>query len=79
MVDFPDLSVVVRADGLTGSIPSIQIGGRSARVFENKTQALVIDFEDHFGPDMMARSAKRVLNYKTEGWQVVTWNIGDAE
>lgn len=74
-VDFPDLSVVIRADGLTGSIPSIQIGGRSARIFEGKKEALVVDFEDHFGPDLLGRSMKRITNYKNEGWDVTTWNV----
>jgi superfamily II DNA or RNA helicase len=70
-VDFPNLEVVVRADGTKGPIPATQIGGRLSRIAEGKEKGIVIDFTDNFGKCYINRSKNRFKNYLKEGWAVI--------
>jgi superfamily II DNA or RNA helicase len=74
-VDVVDLQCVIRADGLSGSIPTIQIGGRTSRIFEGKIRGLVIDYLDDFGEDLAHRARTRMRHYRSEGWNVEEWNV----
>lgn len=74
-VDLVELECVIRADGMTGSIPSIQIGGRTSRISDGKERGLVIDFLDDFGITMENRSRTRIKHYKNEGWKVEDWIV----
>lgn len=69
-VDFPDLQAVVRMDGMTGRIPSVQIGGRPGRITETKQVGIVIDFMDDYGSYFLNRSYERKEKYEEEGWHV---------
>lgn len=70
-VDFLDLSVLVRADGLATPIGSGQIPGRLSRKGSdgNKPHGLLIDFNDAFCPILMKRSKSRFDVYAANGWQ----------
>jgi len=70
-----DLGVVIRADAQSGVISTVQIGGRSSRIFEGKTLALCIDFQDDFGHEMLAKSQARIRHYRAEGWRVIDWEV----
>ncbi len=76
-VDFPDLKVVIRADGTKGPIPATQIGGRLSRISADKTKGVVIDFWDDFGNCFLNRSKNRIRNYQKEGWTIVN-GYGDC-
>jgi superfamily II DNA or RNA helicase len=69
-VDLVNLRVLIRADGLAGMIPSIQIPGRLSRRIEGKDRAELIDFHDEFNNDMMQATMARVRAYKSKGWSI---------
>lgn len=73
-VDFPNLSVLIRGDGQTSSIPCTQIVGRLARISEGKSHGILIDFNDDFDPWFKARSNKRRREYQDKGWTCHEWN-----
>jgi len=70
-VDFPKLRALVRADGLSGSIPSTQIPGRLSRLDKDKTRGILIDFMDDFDPRLRACSNSRIRHYKKLGWRIL--------
>jgi superfamily II DNA or RNA helicase len=74
-VDLPSLKAVVRADGSSGPIAAVQIGGRGSRTHASKQIGVLIDFTDEFGPRMAARANRRVSHYKNEGWEVLPWEL----
>lgn len=67
-INVKHLTTLIRADGATSSIPSIQIPGRLARLDENKPTAYLIDVADDFCEDAERRASKREETYKKEGW-----------
>lgn len=70
-VDFPDLRVLVRADGGTSEIANIQIPGRTARISgPEKNFAALIDFRDNFCADAKRRSDMRRESYRERGWEI---------
>lgn len=71
-VNFQDLNVLVRADGLGSSIQSTQVPGRLSRLGTNKqkTHGLLIDFIDSFSSDLFGRSMSRLRVYKQHGWKI---------
>jgi len=75
-VDFPLLKGLVRADGMSGSIPAIQIGGRLSRGSEQK---VLYDLTDEMGASYERRSKDRVRNYKKSGWAVKPWIFPEDE
>ena len=74
-IDVKDLDALIRADGQTGQISCVQIGGRTSRLFEGKTHGIVVDFLDDFGPKLYGRSINRVKQYQKEGWAVYEWQL----
>jgi len=74
-VDFPNLRALIRVDGLSGEIPSIQSGGRVMRVFEGKEKGVIVDFTDNFGTQLERRSNARRQQYRKAGWEVKEWPI----
>jgi superfamily II DNA or RNA helicase len=79
-VDFPNLRVVVRADGESGRIAAEQIGGRVARVLpgtvgpiEVKTQGTMVDVMDLHNDFLMRKSDARLRHYRDIGWTVRHW------
>jgi superfamily II DNA or RNA helicase len=69
-VDFPLLAGLVRADGMAGSIPAIQIGGRLSR---GDVQKVLYDFDDDYGDSFKRRSKGRIRTYKKNGWVINDW------
>jgi superfamily II DNA or RNA helicase len=69
-VDFPDLSVLIRADGGGSGIGSIQIPGRLSRLSDGKDKGILIDFNDDFDAWPQTRSLKRKGFYKKQGWEI---------
>jgi superfamily II DNA or RNA helicase len=71
-VDFRDLAVLVRADGLASKINAIQIPGRLSRLGKEtvKTRGILVDFFDEFSKRLKARSYSRLRVYKSSGWDI---------
>ena len=69
-VNFLDLRVLIRADGLATEINATQIPGRLSRkgTDGSKPEGLLIDFNDSFCPTLKARSATRFKVYRKHGW-----------
>jgi superfamily II DNA or RNA helicase len=71
-VNFLDLDVLVRADGLGSPIQSGQVPGRLSRLGGDgkKGRGILIDFYDQFSSDLKRRSEDRFTSYKQNGWDV---------
>lgn len=70
-VDFPNLQVLVRADGMPGEIDAVQIPGRVARWGdENKEAGIIVDFIDDFGDTFKKRSEQRLAHYRALGYPI---------
>jgi superfamily II DNA or RNA helicase len=70
LCDFPELRILVRADGSSGSIDAIQILGRLSRVVEGKTHGIVYDFIDNYGESYLRKSKTRKKHYEKQGWRI---------
>jgi superfamily II DNA or RNA helicase len=70
-VDFPQLSVLVRADARSSEIIDIQAPGRVVRRHDasGKQYGMVIDFMDHFDGTFLRRSHDRRRSYNRQGWE----------
>jgi superfamily II DNA or RNA helicase len=68
-VDFPNLQVLIRADGSTSNIAATQWAGRTARKTTEKERAFVIDFTDQYDYAMHARATKRRKAYEKHNWE----------
>ena len=73
-VDFRDLAVLVRADGLASGIGAIQIPGRLSRLGDKtvKESGLLIDFSDDFFSRLKNKAVKRMAVYRKSGWPIET-------
>lgn len=71
-VDFKDLQVLIRADGLASPIQAGQVPGRLSRLGSqgDKPFGLLIDVFDTFSPDYQAKSATRFREYAKHGWPI---------
>jgi superfamily II DNA or RNA helicase len=69
-VDFKHLAHLIRAEGLGSTIQSIQTPGRLSRTLDGKAHGHLIDFIDSFDDRLLARSKKRMKQYKDMGWTV---------
>jgi superfamily II DNA or RNA helicase len=76
-VDFPELSVLIRADGSASKNMDIQVPGRVSRLSEGKHCGIVYDFIDKFSKVFYRRSYSRFLNYKKAGWTQKGWEYLD--
>lgn len=70
-VDFPGLSVLVRADAQASTIASVQIPGRVTRSTTGKNVGVVLDFDDVFGEALNRRWQARQRIYRKRDWRVV--------
>ena len=70
-VDFPQLSVLIRADARASEIMDIQAPGRVVRRHDasGKDHGLVIDCMDYFDPAFHRRSVERKKTYVKQGWE----------
>lgn len=71
-VDFRDLQILIRADGLSSTIDANQIPGRLSRLGRNinKDYGLLIDFYDMFSKNLEYRSKKRLAVYRQNKWKI---------
>lgn len=65
-LDIPDLDIMINAAANKGDVKSIQILGRVLRIFNNKSEALYIDFLD-VGYHTQKHSEKRMKIFKSQG------------
>jgi len=57
-VNFPKLSVLIRADASNSCIADTQWPGRAARKQENKEVSLVFDFTDEYSPQFHRKAVE---------------------
>jgi len=71
-VDFPQLSVLIRADARASEIMDIQAPGRVVRRHDasGKAHGLVIDCMDYFDGAFLRRSMERKKTYMKQGWEM---------
>lgn len=71
-VDFRDLQILIRADGLSSIIDAAQIPGRLSRLGRTITKdyGLLVDFYDMFSRNLEYRSKKRLAVYKQNKWEI---------
>lgn len=69
-VDFPLLSVLVRADGSPSPILSSQIPGRLSRLSKGKGHGVLVDFRDLFNSTAKGHYHARLKNYRKNGWSI---------
>ena len=67
-VDFPQLNVLIRADGQSGPIQNTQIPGRVSRSAAGKEFGIVVDFDDCFEDTLKGRASRRMAMYRKKGW-----------
>jgi superfamily II DNA or RNA helicase len=77
-VDFPKLSMLIRAEGSASIIASTQIPGRLSRIADGKDKGVLIDFVDGFDPWASARAAKRIRLYREKKWNIIRKGTVDA-
>jgi superfamily II DNA or RNA helicase len=70
-VDFPQLSVLIRADARASEIMDVQAPGRVVRRHDEsgKDHGLVIDCMDYFDQAFLRRSQERRKTYIRQGWE----------
>lgn len=69
-IDPVHLNVFIRADGGTSTINNIQLPGRLSRINKNKSEGLLIDFNDNWSEWSEGRSKKRKRDYKKTGFNI---------
>lgn len=69
-VDFPELAVIIRADGGASTIKDVQMPGRVCRLAEGKSRGLLVDFTDTFDVWTARRARSRLSNYESKGWTI---------
>ena len=78
-VDFPHLAHMIRADGQTNIIPSLQMGGRLSRPTEGTPRSRLYDLRDDYGEVFMRRSTTRASHYINNGWTVRDIDITEID
>lgn len=74
-VDFPQLSVIIRADGGASPIKDTQMPGRVCRISEGKEKGVLVDMADLFDTWAAYRSKSRFKNYKDKKWEILDINL----
>ena len=70
-VDFPQLSVIIRADGGASPIKDIQMPGRVCRISAGKEKGILVDFADTYDVWTARRSKNRFESYEEKKWDVL--------
>lgn len=68
-VDFPNLNVVVRADGMQSNVSNTQIPGRAARLGDKESSSIIVCFTDGFNTTYANRAAKSRKDYRGKKWK----------
>lgn len=74
-VDFPQLSVIIRADGGASPIKDIQMPGRVCRLASNKDKGILVDFADTFDLWTARRSKSRFSSYTSKKWEILNVDL----
>jgi superfamily II DNA or RNA helicase len=74
-VDFPSLQILIRADGQSSNIASVQIGGRVTRLADGKESGVVYDFYDFWDDFFVRKSETRKKSYHQCGWGQVSMDV----
>jgi superfamily II DNA or RNA helicase len=74
-VDFPQLSMIIRADGGASPIKDIQMPGRVCRISSGKDKGILVDFADTFDLWTARRSKNRFQSYEDKKWEVIKVNL----
>jgi superfamily II DNA or RNA helicase len=69
-VDFVYLDVLVNAGGASSKINVTQWSGRNSRIYEGKSEGLLIDCGDEWSPWARRRARDRLKLYADKGWEV---------
>ena len=69
-VDFPKLSVLIRADGAKSPILATQVPGRLSRLSPDKEKGVLVDFMDEFNDSARRKALARVRSYRENGWTI---------
>ena len=72
-VSFDTLSVLIRADGGSSPVGSIQIPGRAMRLSADKDRGIIHDYIDSFNDTLKRRSEDRFRTYRDYGWSQYGW------
>ena len=67
-VDFRQLNVLVRADGMISKVRNDQIPGRLSRLWGDKNMGLLVDFNDKWTPWVYRNTMAREATYKRNKW-----------
>lgn len=73
-VDFKRLSVLIRAEAQSSEIKSMQIVGRTSRIFNNKERGIIYDYDDVFEGNLKDKAADRRRTYAKEGFIQVKYS-----
>ena len=74
-VDFPQLSVIIRADGGSSAIKDIQMPGRVCRISAGKDKGILVDIADTFDVWTSRRANTRFKSYKEKQWDIINVNL----
>jgi superfamily II DNA or RNA helicase len=74
-VDFPQLSVIIRADGGASPIKDIQMPGRVCRISAGKEKGILVDFADTYDVWTARRSKTRFESYEQKQWDILKINL----
>ena len=74
-VDFPQLSVIIRADGGASPIKDIQMPGRVCRIADGKSKGILVDFADNYDVWAARRSKARFESYEEKQWETIPVNL----
>jgi DNA or RNA helicases of superfamily II len=78
-VDFPQLSVLIRADGAKSPIISTQVPGRLSRLSPDKSTGLLVDFMDEFNDSARRKALARIKSYRENGWRITHMGVFDEQ
>lgn len=67
-VNFTQLAVLIRGDGVSSDIQNMQVPGRLSRTHDGKDYGTLIDYVDEWDPTLARRAKTRVRSYKKRGW-----------
>ena len=70
-VDFPLLSVIIRADGGASPIKDIQMPGRVCRISAGKDKGILVDLADTFDLWTARRAKSRFQSYEDKQWEIL--------
>jgi len=77
-VDFPQLQVMIRADGGNSAIKDIQMPGRVCRIADGKSKGIQVDFADRFDAWTASRSRSRFKRYEEKQWTTVDIDLASS-